>query len=217
MTIEGFFKFKVKNFTLNTTFSISCSKITAIIGESGSGKTTFLKCLSGLIIPESGFLKVNQTIFQNSSKNFFINTNKRSVGHVMQIPSLFKNLSVFENLILGLNGGIFNYIKLDTLIKELNIEKILNKPIDKLSGGEKQRLVIAQIMLIQPKLILLDESFSAQDVKTKARLILFFKNINIEYSIPIIYVSHNILDVESFSNDIFYIKHGNLIINNSNI
>ncbi|HFL8819525.1 MAG TPA: ATP-binding cassette domain-containing protein [Candidatus Azoamicus sp. OHIO2] len=199
------------------TFNIDVKGITAIIGESGSGKTTFLKCLSGLIKSQYGYLRINNIVFQNSYNNIFINANKRNIGHIMQTPVLFEHLSVLENINFGIKKHLNNHINLYMLIRSLNLEKLLSKNIKQLSGGEKQRVCIAQIMLIQPDVILLDESFSAQDIKMKNKLFSFFKELNIKYSIPIICVSHNITEVEKFADHICYMKYGSLISYNFNI
>ena len=99
--INGFFHIKYKKFLLNLTFSLENKKITAIIGESGSGKTTFLKCISGILKPEESYLEINNKVIQNSQKNLFIQTNKRNIGYVFQHPCLFPNTTVFENIKMG--------------------------------------------------------------------------------------------------------------------
>lgn len=210
--INGFFHINLKNFTLNTTFCINQNKITAIIGESGSGKTTFLKCLSGLIEPQKGYLSINKTIIQDSKINLFIKTNKRNIGHVFQVPCLFPNMTVLENIIFGLkkNKKILININKQRLMTLLNLDKLKNRKITNLSGGEKQRVSIAQIILIQPRLILLDEAFSSQDLNMKNVLISIFKHINDRYKIPIIYVSHDIKNINTLTNTVIYLNNGKI-------
>ena len=141
MKIEGFFFINFNKFELNVSFKID-SKITVIIGESGSGKTTFLKCLSGLINPKYSFLKINDLIIQNSQINYFLHANKRFVGHVLQSGMLFNSLSVFENICLGFNKSYDNYLDLFNVINYLNISKLLKKLVKNLSGGEKLLILI---------------------------------------------------------------------------
>lgn len=217
MKIEGFFFIKFNYFNLNISFNFDKLKILVIIGESGSGKTTFLKCLSGLLKPTYGFLKIGKSVFQDNKINKFLHPNCRNIGHVLQQNVLFDNLSPLNNITLGFNDINTNYISLKTVINTLNISKLMKRSIKNLSSGEKQRLSIAQILLTQPKIILLDESFSFQDVKSKLFLINFFKKINFYYNVPIIYVCHNMDDIENFATHIFYMKNGKLLINNTNI
>lgn len=211
MSIEGFFCLKFKKFKLNTTFKFKQNEITCIIGESASGKSTFLKCLSGIIKAQTGFFRFNDKILHDSIKKKFILPNQRNIGHVLQTPVLFYHLSVLENLYLAYRKTKNIYFDLDYIVKNLYLHKLIFKNIINLSGGEKQRLLIGQTMLMQPKLILLDESLSSQDNFIKSRLIFFFKNINELYKIPIIYISHNIKDVELMSKNIFYMANGKLI------
>ena len=210
--INGFFYKKLKNFTLNTTFNIPSDKIIAIIGESGSGKTTFLKCISGLIKSKIGFLNINKYTLQNSKKNIFINANERQIGQVFQNPCLFPNINVLQNITFGLKKNKKKIININEkqLIKILNLEKLKNRKINEISGGEKQRISIAQIILTQPKLILLDEVLSSQDINMKKKLILLFKNINYLFKIPIIYVSHDIKNIHNLTNKIIYINKGKI-------
>lgn len=217
MKIEGFFYIKFVNFDLNISFSINHNNIIAIIGRSGSGKTTFLKCLSGLVKSQHGYLKINNFVVQNSKENKFLPTNKRVIGHVLQNGILFNNFSVFENMCLGFDRSVNTPFDLDNVINYLKIKHLLNKSVKFLSGGEKQRILIAQVLLTQPKIILLDESFSSQDLLMKKNLFYFFKKINKFYSVPIIYVSHNISDVENFADNIFFIEKGKISLENINI
>lgn len=207
MIIEGFFFVKFSKFKLNVTFKFSNNIIT-ILGESGSGKSTFLKCLSGVIKAPKSFLKINECIIQNSFKNYFLNVNKRFIGYALQGAVLFDHLSFIENI------SIF---KTDIKKKQLNeildiffLKKSINKKISNLSGGERQRLQLLQIFLSNPKLMLLDESFSFQDNYIKENLLKFFKNISKVNNVPIIYVSHNTKDAKFFSDNIFYMNNGNL-------
>jgi len=208
--IEGFFYIKLKSFTLNATFSIKLNKITVIIGESGSGKTTFLKCLSGLIKPEHGYLKTDEITLFDSKNQIFIHANKRKIGHVFQTTYLFPNMSVLKNISFKqkvLNKKIYTKVQLNNI---LNLEKLYNRHIYNLSGGEKQRVSIAQIILTQPDIILLDEAFSSQDINMKNTLIQLFKSINNDFKIPVIYVSHDITSINKFNHNLIYMNNGKI-------
>ncbi|HFL8824391.1 MAG TPA: ATP-binding cassette domain-containing protein [Candidatus Azoamicus sp. OHIO1] len=205
--IEGFFNIKLKKFTLNTTFKIPNTGITFIIGESGAGKTTFLKCLSGLISSHHGFLKIKDIHLQNSKQNIFIPPNKRSIGLVFQTPYLFPNMSVIENLKFGYNS---KKITLAAIIKLLKLEKLLNRNIKTLSGGEKQRISLGQTLLTNPELILMDEPFSSQDINMKKCIMTYLKNINKEFSITIICVCHSVEEIYTQGNHLIYIDNGKI-------
>ncbi len=208
MNIECFFYLKYNNFILNIAFKFKNKDIIAIIGESGSGKTTLLKCIAGIIKPNKGYFCLNNIIIQNFKKNKFLKTNKREIGYVFQSPTLFPNLNVIENLnIISKHSKINkNYI-----IKNLFLEKLKKRKITNLSGGEKQRVCIAQIILMKPKIILLDEPFSSQDLNLKNKLTIFLKEINLLFKLPMIYVSHDINHINKLTNKIIYIHNGKIL------
>lgn len=211
MNVECYFYIKYINFVLNLTLKSEDNNIIAVIGESGSGKTTLLKCIAGIINPNKGYLKINNYLFQDDQKKIFIKTCERKIGYVFQNNILFSNMNVIENINISekKNFKTININK-NEVIKILNLEKLKYRKIFNLSGGEKQRICIAQIILMQPNLILLDEPFSSQDKNMKEKLIIFFKYINKKFNIPIIYVSHEINDIYKFTNKIYYLNKGKI-------
>lgn len=213
MKLEAFFYKKLKTFTLNVTMKINNTNIITILGESGSGKTTLLNCMSGLIIPDKSFFKINDAIFNDSKKNIFIKTNKRKIGYIRQTPTLFANLSVYENICIGLEPHKKNK-NIKSLINILQLNKILKRKIINLSGGEKQRVMIMQILLMDPKIILLDEPLTNQDENIKKIIIKYIKHLNEKLNIPIIWVSHNIKELELISKKTLYLTKGKIIYSN---
>ncbi|MEO5354898.1 MAG: ATP-binding cassette domain-containing protein [Magnetococcus sp. XQGC-1] len=211
MKLEAFFYKKLNKFTLNVTMNINDTKIITILGESGSGKTTLLNSISGLIIPDKSFLKINDKTFQNSKKDIFIKTNKRKIGYIRQNPILFSNLSVYENICIGKSE---KYKDITNLINILQLNKILKRKITNLSGGEKQRVMIMQILVTNPDIILLDEPLSNQDENAKKIIIKYIKHLNEKYKIPIIWVSHNIKELELISKKTLYLTKGKIIYSN---
>lgn len=211
MKLEAFLYKKLNKFTLNVTININDTKIITILGESGSGKTTLLNCISGLIIPDKSFLKINDITFQNSKKNIFIKTNKRKIGYIRQNPTLFSNLSVYENICIGKSE---KYKDITNLINILQLNKILKRKITNLSGGEKQRVMIMQILVTNPDIILLDEPLSNQDENAKKIIIKYIKHLNEKLKIPIIWVSHNIKELELISQKTLYLTKGKITYSN---
>ncbi|HIH2763905.1 MAG TPA: ATP-binding cassette domain-containing protein [Candidatus Azoamicus sp.] len=211
MKLEAFFYKKLNKFTLNVTMNINDTKIITILGESGSGKTTLLNSISGLIIPDKSFLKINDKTFQNSKKDIFIKTNKRKIGYIRQNPILFSNLSVYENICIGKSE---KYKDITNLINILQLNKILKRKITNLSGGEKQRVMIMQILVTNPDIILLDEPLSNQDENAKKIIIKYIKHLNEKYKIPIICLSHNIKELELISKKTLYLTKGKIIYSN---
>lgn len=209
MKIEAFFYIKLNKFILNASIKTKNNKIITILGESGSGKSTLLNCISGLINTNAGFLKINNITYQDHNKKIFIKTNKRKIGYIRQTPTLFQNLSVYENICIGKNNS--NKKEIKTIIGIFQLNKLLDRKIINLSGGEKQRVSIAQTLITQPKIILLDEPLSNQDENMKNIIIKYIKYLNEKLNITIILVSHNLKDIELISKNTLYISKGKII------
>ncbi|HIH2763306.1 MAG TPA: ATP-binding cassette domain-containing protein [Candidatus Azoamicus sp.] len=209
LKLNGFFNLKFDVFKSVFTFNICTNKIVCIIGESGSGKSTFLKCISGLIVPFNGFLSINDNILYDSKSNLFVKPHIRKIGYVFQNPFLYPYMNVFENITFALRKDIFGF-NLQNFISFLNLNKIKKKSIDNLSGGERQRICLAQVLLSGANLILLDEVLSNQDVNMKNKLMSLFNMLSNNKVMSFIYVSHDIKSLNMLSNFVVYIHKGKI-------
>jgi len=166
--------------------------ITKIYGPSGVGKTTFLKMIAGLVQPEKGIIKVDDVTWLDTSANQSLSPQKRMAGFVFQNYALFPNMTVRQHL---------EYATDDTrwINKLLTIGKLetlsTHKP-DHLSGGQQQRLAILRALAIKPKLLLMDEPFSALDPKMKTALVEELKLLFAELKLTVLMVSHNPMELE---------------------
>lgn len=212
LKINGFFKINFEVFKSSFTFNIFTNEIVCIIGESGSGKSTFLRFLSGLINPSNAYLNINNNIFNDSKKNVFIRPHLRKIGYVFQNPYLYPYMNVLENITFAFRKEIFNF-SVNDLISYLNLNKIKYKSVSNLSGGEKQRICIAQALLSGSNIILLDEVLSNQDNNMKIKLISLFKFLNDNNFISFIYVSHDIRSLDVLSNFVIYFNKGKICFN----
>jgi molybdate transport system ATP-binding protein len=179
----------------------TCS-ITKIYGPSGAGKTTFLKVIAGLIHPEKGKIMVDGTTWLDTGANINTAPQKRMPGFVFQDYALFPNMTVLEHLKYATDDtGWINRLlvlgKLDTLSD--------HKPIH-LSGGQQQRLAILRALAIKPKLLLMDEPFSALDPDMKAELIAELKAVFKEMGATVLIVSHNPVELEGLVDGEIYIS-----------
>ncbi len=161
--------------------------ITKIYGSSGSGKTTVLKIIAGLIAPEKGKILVDNCTWLDTNLNINISPQKRMPGFVFQDYALFPNMTVREHLEFATTdkdwiNRLLLIGKLDTLAN--------HKPVH-LSGGQQQRLAILRALAIKPKLLLMDEPFSALDPEMKAELIAELRIVFKEIGATVLIVSHN--------------------------
>lgn len=191
-----------KNTDLIKDFNLQVKKgeIIALVGRSGSGKSTILRLISGLEVPDKGEIKLNGEILVD--KNEFLVPEKRKIGMLFQNYALFPHLTVYQNISFGIEN-----LKRD--LKDKKVKKLLElidlKGYEKryphqLSGGEKQRIALARTLAINPKLLLLDEPFSNLDTELKEGIRSQLKNIIEEVNITTILVSHDKKNADFMAN-----------------
>ena len=188
----------------NLNFSVNKGDIISFIGESGSGKTTFLKCLAGLEKINSGSIELNGNILNN--ENSFVEPNKRKIGFVFQDYPLFPHLNVLENISINLEKNFFS--KIDYILDLTNLKHLKKRFPDQLSGGEQQRVCLARALVREPDLLLLDEPFSNLDSNIKATIQEEIHKIIKETKTTTILVTHDISDTFNISDKILIFKAG---------
>jgi len=190
---------KLTNFDLDIEFK-SDKKLIAVVGKSGSGKTTFLRCFGG-------FEKCSGSIKVDNKEWIKLSPQKRDFGIVFQNYGLFPNMSVYENLKFVEN----NPQKIDKLLKLMELENLKNIYPHKLSGGEKQRVALSRALMTNPRVLLLDEPFSALDYKLKQKLYEEIELIKQNFDIHIILISHDKSEVFRLADEIIEIENGKII------
>jgi molybdate transport system ATP-binding protein len=208
--IECQIKIELDSFILDANFSIPDKGVTVIFGPSGSGKTSLLRVLAGLEKTHNGFLKIGDSIWQDS-ENFAL-THKRQIGYVFQDTTLFEHLNVQGNLDYGIKRSS-NIEKefIDSILNLLDIKTLLNRSTAQLSGGEKQRVAIARALLIKPKILLMDEPLSALDIKRKQEILPYLDALHNDLDIPIIYVTHSPDEASRLADYLLLLDNGKVI------
>lgn len=166
--------------------------ITKIYGPSGAGKTTFLKIIAGLVQPEKGSIKVDDLTWLDTAANISLSPQKRMAGFVFQNYALFPNMTVRQHLEYATDDAQW----IDRLLKIGKLETLQTHKPEHLSGGQQQRLAILRALAVKPKLLLMDEPFSALDLKMKLALIEELKLLFDELKLTVLIVSHNPLELE---------------------
>jgi len=161
----------------------------AILGASGCGKSTILRIIAGLEIPQEGSVYINDV---DVSK---VPTEKRNVGFVFQEYALFPHMTVYENINYGLNSK-GNKKKIEEVAKLVGITEYLKRYPHELSGGQRQRVALARSIAYQPNILLLDEPFSNLDTELKDQIRNDLKNILNKTNITTILVTHDKDDAE---------------------
>lgn len=206
-----------KNQVLNNIeYSFKKNKITAVIGASGCGKSTFLKSLNRTVEEYGGKILGNILLNKENILNLSLENLRRSIGIVFQSPIVFP-FSVYENMTYApvyfgekkenLNSIVINYLKKSGLYDE--VKDNLNMNALKLSGGQQQRLAIARCLTVNPEIILLDEPCSALDIKNTAHIEKMLLELKKEYTIII--VTHNLAQAKRIADDVIYMEEGKII------
>ncbi|MCO6523510.1 MAG: ATP-binding cassette domain-containing protein [Candidatus Schmidhempelia sp.] len=194
-------------FDINQCFH--CLGITAILGVSGAGKSTFINLINGLKKPDKGSITLHSIPLVDTHHNIFIPPEKRNIGTVFQDALLFPHYKVIKNLTYAMHGDMQQ--RFDEIINVLNICHLLQRYPAMLSGGEKQRVAIARALLTNPQLLLMDEPLSALDMPRRKELLIYINKLRNEINIPIIYVTHNINEAKQIANYIAILEQGRLI------
>lgn len=207
--LEFDIQLKRKDFLLNVKAEIS-DGITGIFGPSGHGKSSLLNAIAGIIKPDSGKVIINGTSVFNAEEKINVSVKNRNVGYVFQDIRLFPHMSVLKNLKYGWSEKSCR-INVNEVVETLKIEHLLNKKPGECSGGEKQRVAIGRSILCGAQILLMDEPFSAVDVKLRKEIIPFLISVNKQFKIPLLIVSHDLPDLLSLTENLILLKEGNIV------
>lgn len=185
-------------------FSVKKGEFVSFIGESGSGKTTFLKCLAGLEKINSGRITLNNKVLND--KDVFIKPHLRKIGFIFQDYPLFPHLNVFDNIKINLKQSYFKNI--DYYTELLGLGSLLKRFPHELSGGEQQRVSIARALVREPDLLLMDEPFSNLDSAIKSKIQDEIYKILKKTNTTTILVTHDIKDTFDISDKLLVFKAG---------
>lgn len=191
-TYNGFTSFKVHR-------EFAAGSITQILGVSGVGKTTFLKVLAGLIKPETGSIVVDGETWFSDSSSINLSPQTRRVGFVFQDYALFPNMTVEKQLMYGTKDN--DYVQM--LLRIGRMEPYLGHKPKELSGGQQQRLAILRALSTRPRILLMDEPFSALDKSLRFALMQDLKELIKPAGITCLIVTHDPFAEGEFADDTF--------------
>ena len=198
--------FDGKEVLKDISIEVGDGEIVSILGPSGCGKTTLLNIILGLTNPDSGEIKFNG---EDITK---VPMEKRGFNIVFQDYALFPNLNAYQNITYGLKNkpGISTQEEIDDFINLLGLKEHLNKKIEQLSGGQKQRVALARTLVMNPKILLLDEPLSALDGVIKESIKERIKTIAKEFNLTIIIVTHDPEEALTLSDKVLIINQGKI-------
>lgn len=206
MTLSVALQHRFPGFALDLAFEAPAG-ITALFGRSGSGKTTVVNAVAGLLRPDAGRIVADGVTLFDSKTN--LPPHRRRLGYVFQEARLFPHLTVQANLNYGAyfaaRSGSF-----DEIVGLLGLAPLLTRRPGTLSGGEKQRVAIGRALLSNPRLLLMDEPLAALDEPRKAEILPYIERLR-DRAIPVLYVSHSVSEISRIADTVVVLDQGRIL------
>lgn len=202
-------KKQLGEFSIEAAFT-GARDITVLFGPSGSGKTSIVAMIAGLTKPDRGRIALGDNVLFDSAARINVPAHQRNAGYVFQEGRLFPHLSVRRNLEYGrwMRGLPANPAAFSHVSDLLDIGALLARRPGGLSGGERQRVALGRALLMQPRLLLLDEPLASLDAARKAEILPYFERLRDEARVPMVYVSHDADEVRRLASRVVLLENG---------
>lgn len=195
---------RMEHFVLDVELRCAPGRVLAIVGPSGAGKTRLLRCLAGLEKPDQGETHVDGECWLDSRSGLRLSPQRRSAGLLFQEYGLFPHMLVRENVLFAAQPSV----DVDALLTRFGVAHLQARRPAELSGGERQRVALCQAIARKPRLLLLDEPFSALDMENRLALRGELLRLKERWSLPILYVTHDLADALAVGDEILALRQG---------
>jgi molybdate transport system ATP-binding protein len=187
--------------------------VTALFGPSGAGKTSVINMIAGLLKPDRGCIVLDDAVLFDAEKAINLPPHRRRIGYVFQEGRLFPHLSVWQNLDYGrrMTGRPRDPTEFERIAALLDITHLLQRRPRMLSGGERQRVAIGRALLMQPRLLLLDEPLASLDAGHKGEILPYLMRLRDEAAIPMVYVSHIAAELRQIATSVVRLEEGRVL------
>ena len=203
---------RLGDFEIKVAFE-SKGSVTALFGSSGSGKTSVVNMVAGLVKPDRGRIALDETELFDSAARLNVPTHRRRIGYVFQEGRLFPHLSVAANLDYG--RRMLRLPRDDDeqrrIVDLLDIGHLLERRPGKLSGGERQRVAVGRALLMRPRLLLLDEPLASLDTARKREILPYLVRLRDEAKVPMVYVSHHAGELRRIATNVVRLDGGRVL------
>ena len=198
------------DFSLDAELIFEEGKFYILTGKSGSGKTSILRFIAGLLEADNGLISIDDQFWYHTSKGINISPQVRNIGFLFQDYALFPHLTVKRNIEYGLGkNGLGDYER--GLISLFEIDQILNQYPSELSGGQKQRVALARALVRKPQILLLDEPLNAVDASMRIRLQDHLLKLQKQSGFTIIMVSHDNSEILKLADYVYEMDQGKVL------
>jgi molybdate transport system ATP-binding protein len=206
----------LRDFVLEVDIRMTEIGTLVLLGENGAGKSTILNLIAGLMIPDTGHIRIGSKTFLDTTNQICIPAESRSTGYVFQDYALFPHMSVFSNIASGLR---FRNVPRDLVAARvaecaawLGIGQLLDEHVSRLSGGQRQRVALARALAPKPSVLLLDEPLNALDIRTREAMRRELSELLDTGRIPAIMVTHDLRDALALGDQICLIERGQVAL-----
>ena len=198
-------------------FDVESHTFFTLLGPSGCGKSTILRCVAGLETPDAGDIDIGGEAVFSSTRGINLPPNRRRIGMVFQSYAIWPHMNVFRNvafpLVVGPHRMSRGQIRDRVLrvLKTVALDDLAERDATRLSGGQQQRLALARALVMEPKLLLLDEPLSNLDAKLRERMRFELKRLQRELRVTTVYVTHDQSEALALSHEIGVMSEGRLV------
>jgi molybdate transport system ATP-binding protein len=209
MTLCIDIRHRLGSFELDAKFE-TAGGLVALYGRSGSGKTSIVNIIAGLIRPDHGRVTNEDVVLLDTARGTFVPRHRRRIGYVFQEGRLFPHLTVRQNLLYGHFFAPQDARRddLDGVVDLLGLAGLLDRRPGRLSGGEKQRVAIGRALLASPRLLLMDEPLASLDEARKGEILPYIERLRDQSRVPIVYVSHSLAEVARLASTVVLVAEG---------
>ncbi|RLD82584.1 MAG: putative 2-aminoethylphosphonate ABC transporter ATP-binding protein [Bacteroidetes bacterium] len=191
--------------------NIEANQLTCLLGGSGSGKTTILRLIAGLEIPQSGKITIENKMV-TEAQQIIMEPHQRNIGFIFQDLALWPHFTVYKNIAFGLSERKEKNIR-STVFKMLDffdLQEHAEKYPHQLSGGQKQLVAISRSLVLKPKILLMDEPLASLDVKLKRKILGHIKNLKQNFDLSLVYVTHDHKEAFAIADQIVVLNDGKI-------
>jgi ABC-type Fe3+/spermidine/putrescine transport system ATPase subunit len=190
-------------------------KFLTLLGQSGCGKTTTLRCLAGLEHPESGQIMIDGKVVFDAQAGTFVPPEHRPIGMVFQSYAIWPHMTVSENIKYPLTGRSLTKVQVrqevDRVLSLVGLQGLADQPAPRLSGGQQQRVALARALVVKPKVLLLDEPLSNLDANLRKQMRVEIKRLQQESGVTAVYVTHDQEEAMAISDEIVFMSNGSIV------
>ncbi len=207
---------RLRDFNLEVKLNVPEGEILMLVGDNGCGKTTLLNLVAGLLSPDEGRIALDGRPLFDFSQRVSVAPEGRNIGYVFQNYALFPHMSVYDNVAFGLRTRKISHKEIDLMVRDhleaAGLWEIRKARAKDISGGQKQRVALARALVVEPRLLLLDEPLSALDVRRQAAMRLDLRERIHACKVPSIIVTHDLRDVVCIGDRACLLENGKVAL-----